>query len=122
MSRPAMCSNSCASALLPPLGRARAGPGPATGWGEAIATCLSSARAVDLAGALEAPDAADVVEACEAVLRELHVGVANPRGQGATGGVIVLSSTGAGGWAFTTPRMARGGWAEGGDPWVALDR
>jgi hypothetical protein len=32
----------------------------------------------------------------------------------------VLDRTGRGGWAFTTPRMARGGWRAGSDPWTLL--
>lgn len=114
----------------------------ATGWGEAILTLGVSARAVahcERAGSdvaeVKAEDAGGsrtaVAGACRAAVEELHGAVVNPRGQGATGGVIVVdAATGAAGFAYSTPRMARGGWVQGTAdvalasaqaPWVALD-
>lgn len=96
----------------------------ATGWGEAIMTTLSSAQAVRRAASEDhaAAGSSGVARACSETVLELHRSVVNPRGQGATGGIIVMTASGAAGFAFTTPRMARGGWTEGaGDPWVELD-
>jgi beta-aspartyl-peptidase (threonine type) len=87
----------------------------ATGWGEAIATVLLCARAVDVVAAGQSP-----VVAARLRLQHMHRGVRNRDGQGATGGLIVLDAAGHGGWAFTTPRMARGGWREGAEPWIAV--
>ena len=106
----------------------------ATGWGEAILTMGVSARAVthceramvEEVGVGEGPSKS-VAEACRGAIEELHGAVVNPRGQGATGGVIVVDAgTGAGGFAYSTPRMARGGWVGAAPdveaaPWVALD-
>lgn len=87
----------------------------ATGWGEAIATVLLCGRAVDAAAGGTAPEAA----AAEG-LRRMHKTVRNRDGAGAAGGLILLRADGQGGWAFTTPRMARGGWAEGGAAWIEV--
>jgi beta-aspartyl-peptidase (threonine type) len=87
----------------------------ATGWGEAIATMLLSGRAVDAVTAGQAPEAA-----ARAQLADMHTRVRNQEGEGATGGLILLDHSGQGAWAFTTPRMARGAWHEGGDIWVEV--
>jgi beta-aspartyl-peptidase (threonine type) len=87
----------------------------ATGWGEAIATVLLCARTVDTVTAGGTP-----IEAVRQRLQHMHRHVRNRDGQGATGGLIVLDAEGQGAWAFTTPRMARGGWQEGGEPWIAV--
>eukprot|EP00300_Choanocystis_sp_HF-7_P005199 c13945_g1_i2.p1 GENE.c13945_g1_i2~~c13945_g1_i2.p1 ORF type:complete len:253 (+),score=26.51 c13945_g1_i2:55-759(+) len=88
----------------------------ATGWGEAIATALTSARCVALASNPETqPNCA------QQGIRELHQFIANPSGEGATGGVIVMSKDGVGYCAYSTPRMARGGWSTGESVWVELD-
>jgi beta-aspartyl-peptidase (threonine type) len=91
----------------------------ATGWGEAIAAVLLCGRAVDAVAAGAAPEAAAVAglgRMRRDVVGTGERGVAGP----ATGGLIVLDSQGRGGWAFTTPRMARAGWRWGGEPWAAL--
>ena len=91
----------------------------ATGWGEAITAVLLCGRAVDAVATGAAPRAA-----AEAGLDRLGRDVQGPGERGvagpATGGLIVLDRHGRGGWAFTTPRMARGGWRSGSDPWTLL--
>lgn len=87
----------------------------ATGWGEAITASLLAGRSVDGVGGGDAP--AEVL--CE-VLEQMQASIRNEDGQGATGGLILLDSEGGGAWAFSTPHMARGGWAEGGESWVAV--
>ena len=87
----------------------------ATGWGEAIAAMLLAGRAVDSVEAGQSPE--DAV--CE-WLRAMHQRVKNREGEGATGGLILLDRHGRGAWAFTTPRMARGGWREGGEVWMEI--
>ncbi len=86
-----------------------------TGWGEAIAAMLLAGRAVDGVAAGQSPE--DAV--CER-LRAMHQRIKNREGDGAAGGLILLDRHGRGAWAFTTPRMARGGWCEGGAVWVAV--
>lgn len=87
----------------------------ATGWGEAIAAVLLAGRSADRIAAGGTP---------EAVLRQglaqMHAQIANRDGAGATGGVLALDAEGRGAWAFTTPRMARGGWRSGGCLWVEV--
>ena len=85
----------------------------ATGWGEAIATVQLCARAAARIESGDAPEtaAADALARMEAAVRW-------PGAARATGGLIALGADGAGGWAFTTPRMARGGWVAGGEPWA----
>lgn len=85
----------------------------ATGWGEAIAAVLLSGRSVDAVGAGTEPEAA-----ARQQLQRMSARVANQEGKGATGGLILMSATGEATWAFTTPRMARGGWRESGSIWV----
>jgi beta-aspartyl-peptidase (threonine type) len=87
----------------------------ATGWGEAIAAVLLCGRAVDAAGAGLAPEAV-----VRTRLAHLHARIHNRDGQGATAGLILLHADGRGAWAFTTPRMARGAWFEGGEAWVMV--
>ena len=87
----------------------------ATGWGEAIASVLLCGRAVDaVVGGCHPVDAA------RAGLEQMFGRAQNPAGEGGTGGLIVLGADGSGGWAFTTPRMARAGWQDGAAPWCAL--
>lgn len=74
----------------------------ATGWGEAIAGHSLCVRAVDAVAAGEAPRAA-----AERLLMAMHDRYTHPRGEGARAGLLVLPASGAGAWAFTTPRMAR---------------
>ncbi|MEM8485267.1 MAG: isoaspartyl peptidase/L-asparaginase [Bacteroidota bacterium] len=90
------------------------GAASATGWGEAIASVSMCFAAVQQLSSCSAEDAA------EAAIRTLGLQIKNEDGQGATGGIILLSATGEGGFAFSTPRMARGGWYAGGDPWVRI--
>lgn len=91
----------------------------ATGWGEAIASVLLCGRVVDAVtgGALSH-------EAAQVHLDRMGRLVQGPGERGvsgpATGGLIVLDRSGRGGWAFTTPRMARGGWRDGSDLWTLL--
>lgn len=89
-----------------------AGAASATGWGEAIAAVLLCGRAVD---ALDA--AGDPGAVAAARLRHLGATVRDPEGDAARAGLILLGPDGRGGWAYTTPRMARGGWADGAEPW-----
>ncbi len=86
-----------------------------TGWGEAITAMLLAGRAVDSVAAGQSIE--DAV--CER-LRAMHQRIKNREGEGATGGLILLDRHGRGAWAFTTPRMARGGWHEGGEVWVEI--
>jgi len=87
----------------------------ATGWGEAIAAVLLCGRAVDGVAAGRTPE-----DTARARLHDMHRRIVNSEQKGATGGLLLLDRHGAGAWAFTTPRMARGGWHEGGEPWVAV--
>lgn len=91
----------------------------ATGWGEAIAAVLLCGRTVDAVAAGATPEAA-----ASAGLQRMGRLVQGPGERGvagpATGGLIVLDRHGRGGWAFTTPRMARAGWRAGSDPWTLL--
>lgn len=87
----------------------------ATGWGEAIATVLLTGRAVESVAAGLDPEGA-----ARAQLRRMHLQVKNRDGEGAAGGLIVLDRDGRGAWAFSTPRMARAGWAEGGEGWIEI--
>ena len=87
----------------------------ATGWGEAIAAMLLAGRAVDGVAARQSPE-----DAARERLQAMHQRIKNRDGEGATGGLILLDRRGRGAWAFTTPRMARGGWHEGGERWIAI--
>ena len=91
----------------------------ATGWGEAIASVLLCGRAVDAVadGASPAAAARDHLDRMGRLVQGPgERGVAGP----ATGGLILLDRSGRGGWAFTTPRMARGGWCAGSDVWTLV--
>ncbi len=85
----------------------------ATGWGEAILTVQLAARV-----AMRVEAGADPTSAAQAGLDAMRAAVVWPGAAPATGGIIVLAADGTPGWAFTTPRMARGGWSDGGEPWV----
>lgn len=87
----------------------------ATGWGEAIATVQLSARAAARVEAGRAPS-----EAASEALARMGSAVRWPGVDRATGGLIALAADGTGGWAFTTPRMARGGWTAGSEPWTEI--
>ncbi|MFK7848358.1 MAG: isoaspartyl peptidase/L-asparaginase family protein [Rhodothermales bacterium] len=90
------------------------GASSATGWGEAIASVSMCYEAVRLLG-----DKTAEVAALESITL-LNNLIKNEDGAGATGGIILLSKRGAGGFAFSTPRMARGGWCEGGELWAEV--
>ena len=91
------------------------GAAGATGWGEAISAVVLSQRAVaDLGG-----DAHPEPVARERLLH-MHRAVQNPEGAGATGGLLLLTADGRGAWAHSAPRMARGGWRAGEQPWVEV--
>jgi len=90
-----------------------AGAAGATGWGEAIAAVVLSSRAVQ---DLEPNTHPETVARQE--LAHMHRSVANPNGEGATGGLLLLAADGRAGWAYSTPRMARGGWQEGKGCWI----
>ena len=87
----------------------------ATGWGEAILTTGLCRRA-----AWEHRAGASPQEAIGAALSDMRERVVWASASAATGGLIALDASGRAAWAFTTPRMARGGWASGGDPWADL--
>lgn len=85
----------------------------ATGWGEAIAAVQLCTRV-----ALGVEAGTEPTAAARAGLDAMRSAVVWPGAAPATGGLIVLASDGTPGWAFTTPRMARGGWSAGGEPWA----
>jgi len=93
------------------------GAASSTGWGEAILTTQLAARAVGSVERGEVPE-----RAAEAAIADLARRVRWAGAMRATGGVILLSANGAAGWAFSTPRMARGWWRPGGEPAAMLDR
>lgn len=76
---------------------------------------LLCGRAVDAVGGGTAPEAAAANG-----LADMAARVANPQGEPATGGLLVLDAAGRGGWAFTTPKMARAGWREDSEAWTAV--
>lgn len=87
-----------------------------TGWGESILTVQLAARTC--------ASVAAGVDPGETAHRELDMMASRIRwrnGMASTGGIVVLGADGQGGWGYTTPRMARGGWASGHDPWSAVD-
>ncbi|MEL6614533.1 MAG: isoaspartyl peptidase/L-asparaginase [Bacteroidota bacterium] len=89
----------------------------ATGWGEAISTVQLCARA---AGDIETGTEPEAAASAHLVrMRDL---VRWPGAAPATGGLIALDARGRAGWAFTTPRMARGSWSEASGAWAAVDR
>lgn len=90
------------------------GAASATGWGEAIASVALCYDAVKMAGQdVSSETAATVIQSMGDMIK-------NEEGQDATGGIILLSKNGDGGFAFSTPRMARGGWYEGGEIWTTV--
>jgi beta-aspartyl-peptidase (threonine type) len=91
------------------------GAAGATGWGEAIAGVQLSSRAVQKLSDSASPEAV-----ARDRLAHLHDAIANPAGEGATAGLLLMDAEGRGAWAFSTPRMARGGWHEGGEAWVEV--
>lgn len=88
----------------------------ATGWGEPIATVQLCARACDAVAAGEA-----LAEAAGRRLADMRESVRWPGAADATGGLILLGAEGVGGWAFTTPRMARGWWSAEAGEGAAVD-
>lgn len=88
----------------------------ATGWGEAISTVQLCSRA----GA-DIERGTDPLNAIRVRLDDMRQRIRWPGASPATGGLIALDASGRGGWAFSTPRMARGGWTPGGGAWSALD-
>ena len=80
-----------------------AGTASATGWGEAIASTALCREAVCY---LEC--GFSVFEAVEKALVNMQSSVRNSRGDGATGGIILMNQRGEAAWGFSTPRMARG--------------
>jgi len=86
-----------------------------TGWGEAIASIVLAGQVAAYIQAGLSPD-----QAAQKGIQRLATVIKNDRNQGATGGVIVLTPSGAGGWAYSTPHMARGGWQAGKKLWTAL--
>ena len=87
-----------------------------TGWGESILTVQLAARTC--ASVATGRDAGDSAARELAMMRDR---VRWRNGMPSLGGVIALAADGGGGWAFTTSRMARGGWVTGGEPWSAVD-
>ncbi|WP_412063200.1 isoaspartyl peptidase/L-asparaginase family protein [Rubrivirga sp. IMCC45206] len=88
------------------------GAASTTGWGEAILTTQLAARSVG----------ADPEATAAAALADMAARVVWPGARVATGGVIALNAAGVAGWAFSTPRMARGWWRPGGEATVAVER
>ncbi len=86
-----------------------------TGWGEAIAAMVLARSIAESIHQGLSPEEASTYR-----LMELYETIRNDCGQGATAGVIVLTASRGGSWAYTTPHMARGGWCEGEALWVAL--
>jgi beta-aspartyl-peptidase (threonine type) len=87
----------------------------ATGWGEAIAAVVLASRTVEAIRQGKEAEAA-----VRTRLADMHAQIQDRGGQGATGGLITLDARGNGAMAFTTPRMARGGWHANAEPWVAV--
>jgi len=83
----------------------------ATGWGEAIAAALLCCRVVDAVTGGTSPEEA----AGDGIAR---MGRLAWGAEPATGGLILLDARGRGAWAYSTPRMARGGWRAGDESWV----
>lgn len=88
----------------------------ATGWGEAIAAVVLASRTVDAIARGAVPE-----DAVRERLADMHARVHDHDGKGATGGLIALDAKGRGAVAYTTPRMARGGWHAGGEMWGEVE-
>lgn len=86
----------------------------ATGWGEAIAAVTLCREAVYLVERGASTD-----EAAATSVEMMGQKIRNESGEGAAGGLILIDSKGEGGWAFTTPRMARGA-ASAGKVWFEV--
>ncbi|PAP78773.1 hypothetical protein BSZ37_13160 [Rubrivirga marina] len=93
------------------------GAASATGWGEAILTTQLAARAVAAVERGESPD-----RAAEAAVLDLGARVRWAEASRATAGLILVGADGTAGWAFSTPRMARGWWRPGEERVATLDR
>ena len=91
------------------------GAASTTGWGEAILTTQLAARAV---GSVRDGSEAAAREAVADLGRRVRWAGAAP----ATAGLILVDAAGRAGWAFSTPRMARGWWRPGDEPAASLDR
>ena len=91
------------------------GAASATGWGEAIAAVTLASRSID-----DLDDGTDPEAVVRDRLLHMHEAVANPDGDGATGGLLLMDTNGQAAWAYTTPRMARGGWRPGDGLWVEV--
>ena len=87
----------------------------ATGWGEALAASMLCGRSVLTAHERSATDA------IESELRSMYARTTAADGSGATGGIILLTARGEGAVAWTTPRMARAGWAMHDTGFVGVD-
>jgi beta-aspartyl-peptidase (threonine type) len=87
----------------------------ATGWGEAITAVNLSSRAV-----LALDDSAHPEAIARRRLMHMHEAVTNPDGAGATGGLLLMDAEERAAWAYTTPRMARGGWQRDSGLWVEV--
>ncbi len=87
----------------------------ATGWGEALTTVQICARtSMRIEAGVEPGDAArDALDA-------MAEAVCWPGASRAAGGLIALRADGTAGWAFTTPRMARAGWAADSEEWADI--
>ncbi|HCR49753.1 MAG TPA: hypothetical protein DIW24_08990 [Bacteroidetes bacterium] len=87
----------------------------ATGWGEGILGVQLSSRV-----AFQVSTGLHPAEAAVQQLRHLFQKHQNGQNIEATAGIIMLDRYGNGAWAFSTPRMARGGWQEDGAIWTAI--
>ncbi|MBL7979418.1 MAG: isoaspartyl peptidase/L-asparaginase [Bacteroidetes Order II. Incertae sedis bacterium] len=87
----------------------------ATGWGEGILGVQLSSRIAFQVSAQQ-----PLAEAAVQALR--HLFQKHQKGQKieATAGIIILDRYGNGAWAYSTPRMARGGWQKQGAIWTAI--
>ena len=83
-----------------------------TGWGEAITGVV---LAYGVASEVERGE--DPERAAAARLADMQRRITNQHGDGARGGMIVLTPSSAA-WAYTTPRMARGAWSADAGAWV----
>lgn len=87
----------------------------ATGWGEGISAVLLCSRIADRI--------ADGLRPDEAIAQRLHEMYHQLRAWNqieATGGVIAVDANGNAGWAYSTPRMAKGGWQAEKAIWTTL--
>ncbi len=83
-----------------------------TGWGEAITGAVLAYGVVS-----EVERGEDPERAAAARLADMQRRITNQHGDGARGGMIVLTPSSAA-WAYTTPRMARGAWSADAGAWV----